>query len=63
MPYEIYTYENVSMGACCIQDALDVPKKADDKNQFLDNIEQWDIVLGKGMNGQMFDLIKTFGYL
>ena len=21
MPYNVYTYENVSMGVCCIQDA------------------------------------------
>ena len=26
MSYEIYTYENVSMGACRIQDAIDVLK-------------------------------------
>ena len=24
MPYSIYTYENISLGACSIQDALDV---------------------------------------
>ena len=34
MPYEIYTYANVSMGGCCIQDALDVQTKEADKNQF-----------------------------
>ena len=33
MPYEIYTYENVSMGVCRIQDALEVLKKVD-KQQF-----------------------------
>ena len=27
MPYSMYTYENVSMGACPIQSALDVLKK------------------------------------
>ena len=27
MPYNVYTYENVSMGACPIQSALDVLKK------------------------------------
>ena len=26
MPYSVYTYENVSMGACSVQDALDVLK-------------------------------------
>ena len=31
MPYEIYTYANVSMGACCIQDALYVLNTVDDK--------------------------------
>ena len=31
MPYEMYTYENVSMGACCIQDAIGVLKTEDDK--------------------------------
>ena len=27
MPYEIYTYENISIGVCCIQDAVDVLKR------------------------------------
>ena len=54
MPYEIHTYEHVSMGVCRIQDAIDVLKTEDDKQQFLDNIEKWDCVLGKGM----FDFIK-----
>ena len=57
MPYNVYTYENVSMGACSIQSALDILKD-DDKQQFLDNLEKWDCVLGKGMDNQMFDLIK-----
>ena len=35
MPYNVYTYENVSMGACSIQSALDILKD-DDKQQFLD---------------------------
>ena len=34
----IYTYENVSMGACSIQSALDTLKD-DDKQQILDNLE------------------------
>ena len=56
MPYEIYTYENVSMGVCLIQDAIDVLKTEYDK-QLLDYIEKWDCVLGKGM----FDLhIQVF---
>ena len=33
MPYNAYTYENVSMGACRIQDALDILKD-DDKQHF-----------------------------
>ena len=57
MPYNVYTYENVSMGACSIQSALDILKD-DDKQQFLDNLEKWDCILGKGMDNQMFDLIK-----
>ena len=57
MPYSIYTYENVRMGVCCIQDAIDVIKQ-EDKHQVLDNIETWDCVLGKGMNDQMFGSIK-----
>ena len=57
MPYNVYTYENVSMDACRIQDALDIIKD-DDKQQFLDNLETWDCILGKGMDNQMFDLIK-----
>ena len=58
MPYDIYTYENVSMGVCRIQDAIDVLNTEDDKTSFLDNIAKWDCVLGKGINDQMFDLIK-----
>ena len=58
MPYEIYTYENVSMGACRIQDAINVLKTGDDKQQLLDNIETWECVIGKGMNNQMCDLLK-----
>ena len=57
MPYNIYTYEHVSMGACSIQPALDIIKD-DGKQQFLDNLEKWDCIIGKGMNDQMFDLIK-----
>ena len=30
MPYNVYTYENVTTGACRIQDALDILK--DDKS-------------------------------
>ena len=57
MPYGVYTYENVEMGVCRIQSALDILKD-DDKQQFLDNIEKWDGILGNGMNDKMFDLIK-----
>ena len=39
MLYEAFTYEKLSKGACCIQDAIDVLKAEDDKQQFLDNIE------------------------
>ena len=53
----IYTYGNVSTGACSIQSALDVRKK-EDKQQFLDSLEKWNCILGKGMDNQMFDLIK-----
>ena len=53
MPYNVYTYETVSMGAWSIQSALDV-LKYDGKQQFLDNIEKWDCILGKGMDIQMF---------
>ena len=38
MPYNVYTYENVIMGACNIQSALDILKD-DDKQQLLDNLE------------------------
>ena len=57
MPYGVYTYENVEMGACRIQSALDFLKD-DDKQQLLDNIEKWECVLGNGMNDKMLDLIK-----
>ena len=57
MPYGVYTYENVNMGACSIQSALDILKD-DGTQQFLDNLENWDCILGKGMNNEMFGLIK-----
>ena len=38
MSYNAYTYEHVNMGACSIQSALDILKD-DDKQQFLDNLE------------------------
>ena len=53
MPYSIYTYENVSMGAAAIQSALDILNDSD-KQQFLNNVEQWSC----GMEYQMFDSIK-----
>ena len=58
MPYGVYTYENVNMGACSIQSALDMLKDAD-KVLFLDDLENCDCILGKGMANQMFDLIKN----
>ena len=57
MPYNVYTYETVNMGACSIQSALDILKDGD-KQQLLDNIGKWDCILGKGMDNQMIDLIK-----
>ena len=47
MPYNVYTYENVNMGACSIQSALDILKD-DDEQQFLDNFGKWECILGKG---------------
>ena len=44
MPYNVYTYENVSMGACSIQSGLDILKD-DDKQQFLNNLEQLDCLM------------------
>ena len=32
--------------------SIDVLNTEDDKQQFLDNIETWDCMLGKGMNDQ-----------
>ena len=46
--------KHVSMGVCRIQDAIDVLKTEDGKQTSLDNIEQWDCVLGE----RMFDLIN-----
>ena len=40
VPYDIYTYENVSTGAASIQSALDILNDSD-KQQFLKNVEQW----------------------
>ena len=47
------------MGACSIQSALGVLKKED--QQFLDNLEKLDCILGEVMENQMFDLIKYSG--
>ena len=57
VPYNIYMYENVKIGACSIQDVLDVLNK-EDKQQFLDNLEKWNCIIGKGMENEMFDQIK-----
>ena len=57
MPYNVYTYETVSMGAASIQSALD--KLSDsDKQPFLDNLEKWNCILGIGMENKMVDLIE-----
>ena len=56
MPYNVYTYGNVNMGACSIQSALDILKDGG-KQQFLDNLDKWDCILGKSMDNQIFDLI------
>ena len=58
MPYGVYTHQHVDIGACSIQPAFDILKD-DDKQQFLNNLETWDCILGKGMGNQMFDLIKN----
>ena len=58
MSYEMYTYEHGSMGVCRIQAAIYVLNTEDDKTKLLDNIDTWNCMLGKGMNHQMFDLIK-----
>ena len=34
MPYNVYTHENVSMGGCRIQDALDILKDDDKQHCF-----------------------------
>ena len=57
MPYNVYTYGTVSMGAASIQSALDVLKD-EDQQPFLDNLKKWDCILGTGMKNKMFDLIK-----
>ena len=57
VPYNVYTYENVTVGACRIQDALEISKD-DDKQQFLDNLGNWGCIFGKGVNNEIFDLIK-----
>ena len=44
MPYNVYTYGNVSMGACSIQSALDIFRD-DDKQQFLDNLGKMGLCL------------------
>ena len=34
MPYGVYTHQNVDMGACCVQDALDTILKDEGKQEF-----------------------------
>ena len=34
---------------------VDILKDDDDKHKFLNNIENWGCILGKGMDNQMFD--------
>ena len=53
MPYNIYTYENVSMSAASIQSALFILSDSD-KQPFLDNLEKWNC----NMDNQMFGLIE-----
>ena len=53
MPYDIYTYENVSNDSASIQSALDILNDSD-KQQFPNNVEQWNC----GMDNQMFDSIR-----
>ena len=57
MPYNIYTYENVSMVAASTQPALDTLSDSA-KPQFPNNLEKWICILGIGMENQMFDSIK-----
>ena len=38
MPHGVYTHQNVDMGACCVQGALDIILKDADKQPVLDNI-------------------------
>ena len=57
VPYGVYTYGGVKMGAASIQSTLDVLSDSD-KQPFLENVEKWDCWLGKGMANQMFDLIE-----
>ena len=44
MPYTVYTYGNVTMGACSTKSALDILKDAG-KKQFLDNLEKLGLYL------------------
>ena len=57
IPYNVYTYENVTMGACSIQSASNILKD-DDKKQFLDTLENCDCILGEGTDNQVVGLIK-----
>ena len=53
MPYSNHSYDNVKMGKCSIQSALDILNDSR-KQHFLDNIETWNC----NMDNQMFDLNK-----
>ena len=50
IPYGVYTYEHVSMGAWSIQSALDILKDDDKKGKTaLTIIAKWDCVLGEDL--------------
>ena len=57
MPYNIYIYENANMGAASVQSALHILSDSG-KQPFLFNLVNGIVILGKGMNDEMFDLIK-----
>ena len=58
MHYNTYTYEHVKMGAASIQSALGWLSDSD-KQQFLDNIETYDL----SMDNQMFGCKNTQNYM
>ena len=57
-PYNVYNYENISMGACSIESALDILKDVDKQQLFVRQCQ----TCGCSMDNQMFGL-TNYSYM